>query len=213
MSGEIAPVFFDFSALSRHNCHKLMTSTIVPRPIAWVTTLNEDGSVNVGPFSFFNVAAEEPPLVSIAVGSGERFEGDLKDTGVNIRRNGEFVVNLVGFANAQAMTRTAVNFASGISEIPFAEIETVPSVKVRTPRIRQSPAALECELFRTVDLGDGQTLELGRVIGIHVAQEAVLDADRCYIDAPKLDLIARMHGDGWYTRMTDWFQCRTPRHP
>jgi len=213
MFAETDPVFFDFGTLSRHNCHKLMTSTIVPRPIAWVTTLNEDGTVNVGPFSFFNVASEEPPLVSIAVGSGERFNGDLKDTGVNIRRNGEFVVNLVGYSNAEAMTMTAVNFASGVSEIQFADIETIPSARVRTPRIRQSPTSLECELFQSIDLGSGQSLVLGRVVGMHINRHAVLDIDKCYIDTPKLDLIARMHGNGWYTRMTDWFQCKTPPHP
>lgn len=213
MAMDSQTVFFDFGALSRHNCHKLMTSTIVPRPIAWVTTLNDDGTVNVGPFSFFNVASEEPPLLSVAVGSGERFAGDLKDTGVNIRRNGEFVVNLVGYANAEAMVTTAVNFAAGVSEAGFAGIETVPSVKVATPRIRQSPASLECTLFRSIDLGDGQSLVLGRVVGVHVDEQAVLDAGKCYIDTPKLDLIARMHGNGWYTRMTDWFQRVTPPHP
>lgn len=206
-------VFFDFSALSRHNCHKLMTSTIVPRPIAWVTTLNDDASVNVGPFSFFNVASEEPPLVSIAVGSGERFEGDLKDTGINIRRTGEFAINLVCYDNAESMVVTAVNFASGISEAEVASLETVASTKIATPRIRQSPASLECRLFRNIDLGYGQSLVLGRVVGVHVNREAVLDVDKCYIDTPKLDLIARMHGNGWYTRMTDWFQRITPPHP
>lgn len=213
MCAETDPMFFDFGTLSRHNCHKLMTSTVVPRPIAWVTTLNEDDSVNVGPFSFFNIASEEPPLVSVAVGSGERFNGDLKDTGVNIRRNGEFVINLVGYSNAEAMTMTAVNFASGVSELQFADVDAVASTKVRTPRIRQSPASLECELFRSIDLGDGQSLVLGKVVGMHIVRSAVIDADKCYIDSPKLDLIARMHGDGWYTRMTDWFQRRTPRHP
>lgn len=209
----INSVFFDFASLSRHNCHKLMTSTIVPRPIAWVTTLNEDGSLNVGPFSFFNVAAEEPPLVSIAVGSGERFEGDLKDTGVNIRRTGEFVVNLVGYSSAEAMAKTAVNLANGVSEAEFAAIETAASNRIQTPRIRNSPAALECELFRSIDLGHGQSLVLGKVVGIHVNSDAVLDAGKCYIDTPRLDLIARMHGNGWYTRMTDWFQRVTPPHP
>ena len=206
-------VFFDFSMLSRHNCHKLLTATVVPRPIAWVTTLNEDDTLNVGPFSFFNVAAEEPPLISIAIGGGERFEGDLKDTGVNIRRTREFVVNLVDYSSAEAMTKTAVNFASGISEAAFAAIETHGSSHIRTPRISHSPAALECRLYRSIDLGLGQSLVLGQVVGVHVNREAVLDVDRCYVDTPRLDLIARMYGDGWYTRMTDWFQQITPPHP
>ncbi|MDQ6432526.1 flavin reductase family protein [Mesorhizobium sp. LHD-90] len=204
-------MFFDFGELSRHNCHKLMTSTIVPRPIAWVSTLNADGSVNVGPFSFFNIVSEDPPLVSIGVGSGERFQGDRKDTGVNIRRSGEFVVSLVAYVNADAMVMTAVNLPAGRSELEFAGLETMPSARIAVPRIRQSPVSLECRLFQSIDIGDGQSLVLGRVVGAHVDDGAVLDAGRCYIDTRKLDLIARMHGNGWYTRMTDWFQRVTPR--
>lgn len=206
-------MFFDFGDLSRRERHKLMTSTIVPRPIAWVSTVNADGTINIGPFSFFNIVCEEPPLVSIGVGSGERFEGDLKDTGVNIRRTGEFVVNLVGFGNADAMVKTAVNLPAGMSELDFAQLATSPATKVDAPRIGQSPVSLECRLFRNIDIGDGQSLVLGEVVGIHVLDDAVLDAGRCYIDTPKLDLIARMHGNGWYTRMTDWFQRVTPPAP
>jgi len=95
-------MFFDFGDLSRRERHKLMTSTIVPRPIAWVSTVNAGGTINIGPFSFFNIVCEEPPLVSIGVGSGERFEGDLKDTGVNIRRTGEFVQGVVYSSTARA---------------------------------------------------------------------------------------------------------------
>jgi len=206
-------MFFDFAKLSRHNGHKLLTSTVVPRPIAWVSTRNEDGSINVGPFSFFNIVSENPPLVSIGVGSGERFEGDLKDTGTNIRRTGEFVVNLVAFANVEHMVKTAVNLPSHQSELDFAGLATTASEKIKTPRIAGSPVSLECELFRSVEIGDGQSLVLGRVVGIHIDDHAVLDAERCYIDTPKLDLIARMHGNGWYTRMTDWFQRVTPPAP
>lgn len=203
-------MIFDFAELSRRDRHKLLISTIVPRPIAWVSTLNADGSVNVGPYSFFNIVCEQPPLVSIGVGSGERGEGDLKDTGENIRRTGEFVVNLVGFEQAPKMVVTAVNFAPGVSEADRAGLATGPSSRLSTPRLTESPVSLECRLYRTVDIVDGQVLVLGEVVALHVAEEAVLDAGRCYIDTPKLDLVARMHGNGWYTRTTDWFQMPTP---
>ena len=203
-------MIFDFADLSRRDRHKLMISTVVPRPIAWISTLNEDGSVNVGPYSFFNIVCEQPPLISVGVGSGERGEDDLKDTGRNIRRTGEFVVNLVGFEQAPQMVITAVNFAPGISEIDKAGLTLAPSSKLSTPRIAESPASLECRLHKTVDLADGQVLVLGEVVALHIRDTAVLDASLCYVDTPKLDLVARMHGNGWYTRMTDWFQLPTP---
>jgi flavin reductase (DIM6/NTAB) family NADH-FMN oxidoreductase RutF len=203
-------MIFDFADLSRRDRHKLLISTIVPRPIAWISTLNEDGSVNVGPYSFFNIVCEQPPLVSVGVGSGERGEGDLKDTGQNIRRTGEFVVNLVGFEQAPKMVTTAVNFAPGVSEAHKARLDLAASMKITTPRLAESPVSLECRLHRTVDLAERQVLVLGEVVALHIGDDAVLDAGRCYIDTPKLDLIARMHGNGWYTRTTDWFQMPTP---
>jgi flavin reductase (DIM6/NTAB) family NADH-FMN oxidoreductase RutF len=204
-------MIFDFDTLSTHDRHKLLISTVVPRPIAWVTTLNADGTVNAGPFSFFNVVCQKPALISVGVGAGERGESDLKDTGQNIRRTGEFVVNLVGYANTPQMVLTAVNFEPGVSEVEKAGLETAASIKVAAPRLASSPVSLECQLHRTVDLVEGQVLVLGEVVAAHVRDDAVLDAGRCYIDTPRLDLVARMHGNGWYTRTTDWFQLPTPK--
>ena len=99
-------MLFDFAKLSARECHRVLISTIVPRPIAWVVTEDERSELNLAPFSFFNVFAEDPPLICLGIGIGERGEGDLKDTGVNIRRSREFVVNLVSEEIATAICNT-----------------------------------------------------------------------------------------------------------
>jgi flavin reductase (DIM6/NTAB) family NADH-FMN oxidoreductase RutF len=197
-------MLFDFTKLSHKDCYKLLVSTVVPRPIAWVVTESESGLLNAAPYSFFNVLSGEPPLV--AIGIGGRAPGDQKDTGNNIRHTGEFVVNLVNYASAEAMNITAIDFPPDVSEITEAGLHTLPSVKVKPPRIAESPVAMECERMMTLEISTERALVLGRVVAMHIADEAVMDADRCYIDTPKLDLIGRMHGAGWYSRTTDRFE-------
>jgi flavin reductase (DIM6/NTAB) family NADH-FMN oxidoreductase RutF len=199
-------MLFDFARLSARECHRILISTIVPRPIAWVVTEDERSELNLAPFSFFNVFAEDPPLICLGIGIGERGTGDLKDTGVNIRRSGEYVVNLVSEETAAAMAVTGINFHPEVNELREAGLTTLPSTRVKPPRIAESPVAFECELYEIIDLPTGRLLVLGKVVAAHVRDEAVLDPAKCYIDTPKLNLIGRMHGRGWYTRMTDWFQ-------
>ena len=200
---------FDFAKLSPRDCYKLLVATVVPRPIAWVVTQDPQGVLNAAPYSFFNVFSGDPPVVIIGIGGRE--PGDAKDTGGNIRRNGQFVVNLVSFANAQAMNVTAIDFPAHVDEIAEAGLHTAPSLHVAPPRIAESPVAMECERLTTLEIGNERALVLGRVLAMHVADEMVLDAARCYIDTPKLDLIGRMHGAGWYARTTDRFDM--PRIP
>ena len=202
-------MLFDFEALSPQECYKLMTATIVPRPIAWVVTQDADGRRNAAPFSFFNAFANEPPIVVIGVGG--RSDGSEKDTATNIRTSGEFVVNLVSAANGEAMNITAIDFPPGVDELAEAGLTTIPSTKVKPPRIAESPVALECELLSIVELKVDRAIVLGRVLAVHVRDDCVLDAKRYYIDTPKLDLIGRMHGGGWYARTTDLFEL--PRIP
>ncbi|MGH7042398.1 MAG: flavin reductase family protein [Acetobacteraceae bacterium] len=202
-------MFFDLAALDAQNAYKLLVSTVVPRPIAWVTTQDIDGSVNAAPFSFFNAVSGNPPVV--AIGIGGRAPGDAKDTGGNIRRTGEFVVNLVSDALAKQMNITAIDFDKNVNELAEAGLTTVPSVKVRPPRIGESPVALECERLVIVDVGVDRSVVLGRVVAIHIQDDFVLDPARCYVDTQKLDLIGRMHGGGWYARTRDSFDL--PRIP
>jgi flavin reductase (DIM6/NTAB) family NADH-FMN oxidoreductase RutF len=202
-------MLFDFDALSAQNRYKLLVATVVPRPIAWVVSQNAAGQVNAAPFSFFNALSGEPPVVGIGI--GPRPNGAPKDSAANIRATGEFVVNLVPDAAAAAMNVTAIEFEPDVSEVGEAELAMLPSVKVRPPRIAASPVALECALMQIVELGPARVLVLGRVLAVHVRDDAVLDAQRCYIDTPKLQLIGRMHGAGWYARTSDLFEM--PRIP
>ena len=122
---------------------------------------------------------------------------DIKDTGDNIRETGEFVVNLVGDENAEQMNISAIEFPPEVDEIAEARLTTLPSAKVKPPRIAESPVALECERFIILDINVDRALVVGRVVAVHVRDDCVLDAARCYIDTPKLGLIGRMHGGGW----------------
>ena len=202
-------MLFEFDKTTHENIYKLLVSTVVPRPIAWVTTQDIDGSVNAAPFSFFNAVSGNPPVV--AIGIGGRGPGDVKDTGGNIRRTGEFVVNLVSNALAEKMNITAIDFDKQVNELAEAGLHTSPSSRVKPPRIAESPVSFECERLVIVEVGVDRAVILGKVVAIHVADECVMDKDRCYIDTPKLDLIGRMHGAGWYARTTDRFEL--PRIP
>ena len=200
---------FDFDALSGRDRYKLIVSTVVPRPIAWVVTQSAEGVVNAAPYSFFNAVSGEPPLLIVSIEG--RSSSERKDTAVNIRHSGQFVVNLVSAAAAPSMVVTAIDFAPGVSEVAEAKLATAPSVRVVPPRLADSPVAFECEHFQTVELPGSRDLVLGRIVMMHMADAAVLDAVRCYIDTPKLDLVGRMHGSGWYARTTDRFEI--PRIP
>ena len=197
-------MLFDLTETSPENAYKLLVATIGPRPIAWVTTQDVDGSLNAAPFSFFNALSGNPPVVGIGIGG--RAPGDVKDTGGNIRRTGQFVVNLVSYELAQQMNITAIDFPKEVNELEQAGLTTAPSKRVKPPRIAEAPVAMECERLVIVEVGIDRAVILGRVVAFHVRDDCVLDKDRCYIDTPKLDLIGRMHGAGWYARTTDRFE-------
>ncbi len=202
-------MLFDFDKLPPAQRYKLLVSTVVPRPIAWVVSMDAAGRLNAAPFSFFNAFGEDPPIVIIGIGG--RKPGDAKDTGNNIRTTREFVVNLVSYDNARQMVETAIEFDHDVDELAEAGLTTVPSTKIRTPRIAESPVAMECERMTTIELGTNRALIMGRVLAMHIRDDCVLDAERNYVDTPKLDLIGRMHGGGWYARLSDRFE--VPRIP
>ncbi len=197
-------MLFDFDAIAARDRYKLIVGTVVPRPIAWVVTRSADGVVNAAPYSFFNGVGGDPPLLVISIeGLGD---GRRKDTANNIRQSGQFVINLVNAADADAMVVTAVDFDPATSEVEMAGLATLPCSKIAVPRLANSPVAFECVHYQTVELPGERDLVLGRIVAMHIADEAVLDAERCYIDTPKLDLVGRMHGRGWYTRTRDQFE-------
>jgi flavin reductase (DIM6/NTAB) family NADH-FMN oxidoreductase RutF len=198
-------VEFDFSRLASSDGYKLIVSTVVPRPIAWVVTQSATGQLNAGPFSFFNAMSGDPPVVSIGI--GRRGQG-FKDTARNIAESGQFVVNLVSEDMIHEMNITGIEFGPEVDEIIEAKLATIPSTKVTPPRIALSPVALECERITTVEIGDARVIVIGRVLLMHVRDDCVLDKERCYIDAPKLNLVGRMHGRSWYARTTDLFELK-----
>ena len=199
-------MLFDFASINADNVYKLLVSTVVPRPIAWVTTLDSEERVNAAPFSFFNVMCSDPPVVCIGIGPKKN---ELKDTGENIRRTGQFAVNLVSEETAQAMNITAIDVDPGVDELAMARLTPIASTTIKPPRIAESPVALECERLAVVELGNHRAVVMGKVLAMHVRDDCVLDQVKCYIDTPKLGLIGRMHGRGWYARTSD--QIEIPR--
>ncbi len=197
-------MLFDFAGMAPENVYKLLVSTVVPRPIAWVTTRDIDGTVNAAPFSFFNAVSGNPPV--LVIGIGGRAPGDVKDTGGNIRRTGQFVVNLVSYGLAERMNITAIDFGKEVNELREAGLTIAPSARVQPPRIAEAPVSFECERLVIVEVGVDRAVVLGRAVAVHIRDEFVLDEERGYVDTPKLGLIGRMHGRGWYARTTELFE-------
>ena len=193
---------FDFKKMAPAERYKLLLATVLPRPIAWITTKDASGGINAAPFSFFNVFGNDPATVGVGIGS--KAPGEPKDTRANIRANEQFVVNLVPFSLAQQMRVTSIAFPKGVEEPKEAGLSLAPSERVSVPRIAQAPVSMECTFMQEVVLGSF-SLVLGQILLIHVHDEAVIDRTRQYVDASKLDLIGRMEG-AWYTKTTDRFE-------
>jgi len=197
-------MLFDFATLPAKECYKLMVSTITPRPIAWVVTQNAKSELNAAPYSFFNAFSGDPPVIGIGISSHQ--PGRPKDNRVNIKETGQFTVNLVSEFNAQAMNITAIEFDYGLNELAEAGLSVTASTRIAPPCIAESPVSMECELMQVIEFNQINALVLGRILAMHVRDEFVLDPDKHYIDTPKLKLIGRMHGAGWYARTTDLFK-------
>ncbi len=198
----------DFTSLSPREAYSWMATTILPRPIAWVSTISADGKTNLAPFSFFQgVCANPPTLMFVPVNTRE---GAKKDTTRNIEAVPEFVVNLVPFALGEQMNASAAMLPHGESEFEKFGIATAPSQRVRPPRVAAAPVAFECTLDRIVHIGEGPlaaNVMFGRILVAHVS-DAVLDAEG-HVDAAKLDLIGRLGGDA-YVRTRDMFELIRP---
>ncbi|GAA5437484.1 flavin reductase family protein [Deinococcus aquaticus] len=193
---------FDLTALPAAARYKLLTATVVPRPIAWVGTLGADGHVNLAPYSFFGLMGSDPPVVAFA--PGDRADGTPKDTALNIPPGGEFTVNMVSAALADAMNATATDFPHGHAEPDALGIALTPGVKVRVPRVAAAPAALECREVQTLTIGRTRII-LGEVLGLTMRADAVQDAERHHVDTAALDLIGRLGGRGTYAHTRDTF--------
>ena len=193
---------FDLAELAAGERYKLLGGLVVPRPIALVTTQSADGRVNAAPFSFFNVFAEEPPLVVLGLGMSPA--GGAKDTTANIRETGAFVINLVDEAIAEAMNLCAIDFPPEISEIEVAGLELAPSDKVAPPRIAQAPVHLECRRYVTLQPARERYLVLGEVLVVHV-RDGIVDEATLRVDRDAYAPIGRLFGGG-YVRTRDRFE-------
>lgn len=186
---------------------QLFLGLVAPRPIAWVSTLDECGERNLAPFSYFNAFSTAPP--TLAIGPGSR-SGVEKDSLANIRRTGEFVVNVVTESLARLANLTAGEFAADVDEWEVAALEAAPSEDVRPPRVAASPAAFECRVFQIVELGEPEaptnSIVIAHVTRVHVADE-VLDGLVPRPDA--LALVGRLGGNLWCTTR-DRFELRRP---
>ncbi|MDQ0317199.1 flavin reductase family protein [Amorphus orientalis] len=210
MAEDGAPGFrhFDFTAMSADECYRLLASSVVPRPIAWVVSRDKDGLVNAAPYSFFNCFGGDPPVIALGIlPQPDR----PKDTARNILDSGDFVVNLVTEDVAEAMNLTCIDAPADVSELDLAGLETAPCEKVGPPRIVASPVALECRLAHHIWTGPKQLLIVGHVVAAHYRRDIIDDGDRPRIDTAAMGMVGRMHGRGSYARTTDLFEMERPR--
>ncbi|WP_254529322.1 flavin reductase family protein [Natrinema gelatinilyticum] len=202
VGGEAATVLEIDANEHDRTLYRILSSAVVPRPIAWVSTRSEDGVDNLAPYSFFTVASVEPPVLLFAPVDGA---DGLKDTPRNARDTGEFVVNLVTEELAAAMNDTSATLAAGDSEFDYAGIERADSSAVAPPRVADAKVAFECTLHDLIDVG-GSTLVLGEVRRVHLEESVMTDGK---IDVDEIDAVGRLAGSR-YARTADRFSLERP---
>jgi flavin reductase (DIM6/NTAB) family NADH-FMN oxidoreductase RutF len=191
----------DLSRIAARDRYKLLISTVVPRPIALVTSVNAEGRINAAPFSFFTAVGSDPPMV--VLGIGDRSPGVPKDTAQNIRATREFAVNLVDEAIAAQMNVCAIDFPAEINELEEAGLTCARATEIRPPLIAESPVSFECREHATIEVGRNRIV-LGEVLRMHIRDD-LLDAEQVHVKTEDMHLVGRMQGGGWYTKTGDAF--------
>jgi flavin reductase (DIM6/NTAB) family NADH-FMN oxidoreductase RutF len=200
---------FDTETAKPREIYNLLIGLVAPRPIALITSMDEEGGLNAAPFSAYNYLCTDPPIVGIGV--TDRPVGFVpKDTARNIRRTGEFVVNVVTEDIAHQMNICATDFPAEISELDIAKFTITPSSVVKVPRIAEAHAAMECREYTTMEIGRSRII-LGRVVSIYI-EDRYVDPNGPYVRADELHAIGRMNGLGNYVRTRDSF-ISIPRIP
>ena len=196
----------NLSELSPVKQYCVLSSLVVPRPIAWVTTLNEDGSVNAAPFSYFQLLGQNPPLV--VLGIGRRRDGSAKDSFRNIRRAKEIVINVVTEENAEQMNLCATEFPPGVSETEALGLKLEASTVVKPPRLAVSPAAFEGREIQTLLIGENQVV-MGELLVAHIRDEFI-DAQTLQVKTEEMHMIGRLQGGegGGYCRTREPFHMK-----
>jgi flavin reductase (DIM6/NTAB) family NADH-FMN oxidoreductase RutF len=187
---------FDPSKIDNKLIYRLLTSTVIPRPIAWVSSISEEGINNLAPFSYFNMVGDDPPHVMF---STRRDNNSNKDTLNNVLANHQFVVNMVTKELAEPMNASAATVPAEMDEFELVGVTPIPSVKVKPMRVAESPIQLECELVHHYFLENhtqgGACVLIGRVMMIHIADEILLDESR--INPELYKPIARLGGSNY----------------
>ena len=187
-------------------------SCIIPRPIAWITTISNDGIDNCAPYSFFNGVSSDPPMVMFA-NNGSAIDGSgPRDTFSNIKENQEFVINISTFNTKDKMNKTSARLCRNVSEIEFASLETLDSRLVKPKRLKESPINMECTLYKIIDLpgiteDNYNGILIGKVIGIHINDEYIKDGK---VDVKKIKPLARL-GYFDYSVIDDFFSIKRPK--
>ena len=187
-------------------------SCIIPRPIAWITTISNDGIDNCAPYSFFNGVSSDPPMVMFA-NNGSAIDGSgPRDTFSNIKENQEFVINISTFNTKDKMNKTSARLCRNVSEIEFASLETLDSRLVKPKRLKESPINMECTLYKIIDLpgiteDNYNGILIGKVIGIHINDEYIKEGT---VDVKKIKPLARL-GYFDYSVIDDFFSIKRPK--
>jgi len=194
---------FEMDKTPHRQVYNLLIGLVAPRPIAWVTSLDEEGRLNAAPFSSYNYLCTDPPIVGMGVTNKPGRERLPKDTAHNIRRTGEYVINVVTEDLLEKMNICATDFPAGVNELEMAGLTTTPSSIVKVPRIAEAHAALECREFTTMEIGRSRIV-LGQVVAMYV-EDKFIDPAGPYIKADELHSVGRMNGLGNYVKTRDAF--------
>jgi flavin reductase (DIM6/NTAB) family NADH-FMN oxidoreductase RutF len=193
---------FDPESMQPGDAYHLLNAVVVPRPIAWVSTLSEQGVANLAPHSYFTVLAPDPPTVCFS-------SGGVKDSLRNARFTGDFVINVVGEAHAEQMNVTAADFPANLSEFEAAGLTAVPSDLVRAPRLLEAPASMECRLVQVLEIGNAPNyVVIGQVVRFHVADWAVANGR---VDVSRFRPVGRLSGSG-YVYSREYFNMPRPTY-
>ncbi|MCM3585164.1 flavin reductase family protein [Mesobacillus maritimus] len=194
----------DPSVQTERENYKLLTGSIIPRPIAFVTSVSKAGVVNGAPFSYFNIVSANPPMISLSI---QRTNGQQKDTARNITDMKEFVVHIVDEKNVNMVNETAASLPPDQSEVEMANFSTIPSKKVSVPGVEEAKVRMECVLEHALEIGNGTDFIIGRIVQFHI-EEDIYNQGR--IDAKGLAAVSRLAGND-YAKIGEVFTIKRPR--
>lgn len=201
----------DANELSPQDNYKFLSGAIIPRPIAFVTTVSENGVLNAAPFSFFNVVSSQPPIVSIAI---QRDNGQMKDTARNILETGELVIHIVDEDLTAEMNKTAARLTPEENELDATTLTVIPSEKVAVPSVGEGKIRMEAKLFQHIPISNDEgnpvtDLILARVVFYHV-DASVFDVEKQYVLTDELKPVARLAGNN-YAKLGETFVVERPK--